>query len=222
MTSPDPAAETRRLAAQASDQDPTGWFEQLYLSARSGAAAIPWDRGGPHPLLAAWTAEHALDGHGRSAVVVGCGLGSDAEYLAALGFATTAFDISPTAVASARERHPGSRVDYTTADLLELRADWRGGFDFVFESLTVQSLPVGLHQRAIESVRSLVAPGGTLLVIAGARAAESEAVGPPWLLTRPEVEAFSGGELHTQQIEELPDRDNPAVRRWRVELRRTG
>lgn len=222
MTSEDPAAETRRLAAQASDRDPTGWFEQLYLSARSGAATLPWDRGGPHPLLAAWTVEHALDGHGRSAVVVGCGLGSDAEHLAALGFATTAFDVSPTAVASARERHPGSRVDYTTADLLDLPTGWRGGFDFVLESLTVQSLPVRLHQRATENVRSLVAPGGTLLVIAGARAVDSEAVGPPWLLTRPEVEAFAGGELHTQQVEELPDREDPAVRRWRVELRRLG
>jgi SAM-dependent methyltransferase len=222
VTPEDAAAETRRLAAEASGQDPTGWFEQLYRSARSGAAAIPWDRGGPHPLLAGWTAEHALDGHGRSAVVVGCGLGSDAEHLAALGFATTAFDVSPTAVASARERHPGSRVEYTTADLLDLPPGWRAGFDLVLESLTVQSLPVHLHQRAIECVRSLVAPGGTLLAIAGARSVDSEGVGPPWLLTRPEVEAFAGGELHTQQIEELPDRDDPAVRRWRVELRRTG
>jgi SAM-dependent methyltransferase len=221
VTSPDPLAETRRLAAQASEQDPTGWFEQVYLSARSGTAAIPWDRGGPHPLLAEWTAEHALDGHGRSAVVVGCGLGSDAEHLATLGFATTAFDVAPSAVASARERHPGSRVQYTTANLLDLPAEWRGGFDFVLESLTVQSLPVSLHPRATEGVRSVVAPGGTLLVIAGARTVDSQVAGPPWLLTRTEVEAFSGRELHIQQIEELIDHDDPEVRRWRVELRRT-
>jgi SAM-dependent methyltransferase len=220
VTDRDPESETRRIASLASDEDPTGWFEQLYVSAKSGAAAIPWDRGGPHPLLAEWSAEHALNGHGRSAVVIGCGLGADAEHLAALGFATTAFDISPTAVASARERHPGSRVDYTTADLLAVPAAWLGAFDFVFESLTIQSLPVGLHERAIRSVRALVAPGGTLLVVAGARAEDSVAEGPPWLLRQSEIEALSGGEMHTRQIEELPDRQDPAVRRWRVELRR--
>lgn len=220
MTPSDPEAETRRIAAQASEEDPTGWFEQLYTSAKSGGAVIPWDRGGPHPLLGQWTAEHAVDGHGRTAVVVGCGLGDDAEHLAALGFATTAFDVSPTGVASARERHPGSRVDYVTADLFALPAEWRGGFDFVFESLTVQSLPVVLHEPAIRSVCSLVAPGGTLLVVAGSREEGSDVEGPPWPLMKSEVRAFASGELHMFQVEELTDQTDPAVRRWRAEVRR--
>jgi SAM-dependent methyltransferase len=220
VTSSDPEAETSRIAAQSSDEDPTGWFEQLYTSARSGTAVIPWERGGPHPLLGQWTAEHALDGHGRSAVVVGCGLGYDAEHLAALGFDTMAFDISPTAVESARERHPDSRVEYVTADLLALPAEWGDGFDFVFESLTVQSLPVRLHEPAIRSVCSLVAPGGTLLVMANSRAEGSEVEGPPWPLTRSEIGAFGSGDLHTFQVEELVDQNDPAVRRWRVELHR--
>lgn len=222
MTDQDPTAEARRIAAEASDRDPTGWFERLYASASSGAAVVPWDRGGPHPLLASWTAEHAVDGHGLSAVVVGCGLGNDAEHLAALGFATTAFDVSPTAVAMAVERHPGSRVHYEVADLLALPSAWRGGFDLVLESLTVQSLPVALHGRAIANVRSLVAPGGTLLVVSGARTGAGETDGPPWRLTRSEIEAFAGGDLHTRQVEDLRDPTDPAVRRWRVELRRNG
>src|SRR5689334_8303370 len=132
----DPHDEMRRLAAQSSDQDPTGWFEQLYRHARSGDAVIPWDRGGANPLLEQWTAQHGLDGTGRTAMTVGCGLGFDAEHLAALGFRTTAFDVSPTAVETARERHPDSQVEYTIADLLDLPAEWTGAFDFVFESLT--------------------------------------------------------------------------------------
>lgn len=216
----DPEAETRRIAAQASDQDPTGWFEELYRSARSGAAAIPWDRGGPHPLLTEWTSNHAVDGAGRSAVVVGCGLGADAEHLAALGFTTTAFDVSPTAVASARERHPGSRVGYTIADLLDLPENWLRSFDFVFESLTVQSMPVRLHTPAIHAVGSLVAPGGTLLVVAARGADGAEVDGPPWPLTRTEIEAFATPGLHRWQVEDLPDRTDPTVRRWRAELHR--
>ncbi|HET6165687.1 MAG TPA: class I SAM-dependent methyltransferase [Marmoricola sp.] len=213
--------ETRRLARTASDEDPTGWFEQLYVAARSGAAAIPWDRGGPNPLLAEWTAHHGLDGTGRTAVTVGCGLGDDAEHLAGLGFVTTAFDISPTAVETARERHPGSRVSYTTADLLDLPAEWRASYDVVFESLTVQSMPVSVHQRAIEAVRSLLAPGGTLLVISGHREEGAEVEdGPPWPLVDSEIHAFASDDVHVRQLEVIQDQQDPSVRRWRVELHR--
>ena len=221
MAPSDAESETRRIASQSSDDDPTGWFEQLYTSAQAGRAAIPWEREGPHPLLGQWTVAHALDGHGRSAIVVGCGLGNDAEHLAALSFDTTAFDVSPTAVASARERHPGSAVHYTVGDLFAVPPAWRGAFDFVFESLTVQSLPVSLHGRAIAGVRSLVAPGGTLLVVAAAREEGSEVDGPPWPLTQREIEEFESGYLHAWQVEELTDERERFVRRWRVELRRT-
>jgi SAM-dependent methyltransferase len=75
-----------------------------------------------------------VDGAGRSAVVVGCGFGRDAEHLAGLGFRTVAFDISPTAVRAARERHPDPPVRHQTADLPDPPTDWRPGLDLVLES----------------------------------------------------------------------------------------
>lgn len=56
------------------------------------------------PSLVHWLVKNL--GEGLSAVVVGCGLGDDAEALAAAGFAVTAFDVSGSAIAWAKERFP--------------------------------------------------------------------------------------------------------------------
>ena len=53
------------------------------------------------------------------------------EYLASLGYPTTAFDISPAAVEQTRARFPDSAVTYDVADLLALPRGWLGGFDLV-------------------------------------------------------------------------------------------
>ena len=67
------------------------------------------------------------DGAGRRAVVVGAGLGADAEHLVQHGWRTVAFDVSPAAVRLARQRHPDSQVAYQVADLLALPPDLVGG-----------------------------------------------------------------------------------------------
>jgi SAM-dependent methyltransferase len=179
------AYAARSLAAG----DPTGWFEQLYADA---SAVVPWDRPAPNEVLSTWANE--MRGAGRTAVVVGCGLGRDAEFVAGLGFATTAFDVSPTAVRTARDRHPGSVVDYRVADLLDPPSSWAGRFDLVVESYTVQALPRTVRADATARVADLVAVGGTLLVVAAVRADDDpDPDGPPWPLSRTEVDAFGAG-----------------------------
>jgi len=202
------------------DDDATGWFEPLYAAAEAGDAVVPWDSGAPSALLVEWTAARRPDGRGARAVVVGCGLGDDAEHVAALGFETVAFDIAPTAVRGALRRFPDSAVDYVVADLLELPPEWRGAFDLVVEVITVQALPDPPRARAIACVASLVAPGGTLIVISGAREAGERVEGPPWPLTRAEVEAFATGGVEAVRIEELRAQPEPWSRRWRAEFRR--
>jgi SAM-dependent methyltransferase len=216
----DPDEETRRLAAASlADDEPTGWFERLYVAADEGEAIVPWDRGAPHPLFVEWAAARRLEGHGRRALVVGAGFGEDAEYLARLGFATVAFDISATAVRAARERFPASTVEYVTADLLAAPAEWRAAFDLVVEIFTVQALPDALRTRATEAAAGLVAPGGTLIVITAARDEDDGPMqGPPWPLTRREVEAFGSTGLRAVRIEDLGHAGDPAARRWRAEF----
>lgn len=216
----DPEERTRQLAAESlATDDPTGWFERLYAAAESGEATVPWDRGTPHQMLVEWADRCLASGEGRSALVVGCGLGRDAEFIAGLGFDTVAFDISPAAVRQAQERHPGSRVSYVVADLLDPPDDWRHAYDLVVESLTVQALPRSLRRQAIEGVGQLVAPAGTLLVLSGA-AEDEDGSGPPWPLTRAEIEAFAAGGLATVRVEDVEDDTRPEVRRWRGEFSR--
>ena len=212
--------DTRRLSAAAlAEGDATGWFEKLYTEAENGTAEVPWDRDQPTAMLVEWAGRIGLTGEGRTALVVGCGLGRDAEFVAGLGFATTAFDIAETAVRVARERHPGSPVDYRVADLLDPPAEWRHGFDLVVESNNVQALPRTLRARAIAGVGALVAPGGTLLVLSAA-ASEYDGEGPPWPLSRAEIEAFATGGLRGTSLEEVPAPDDPLFRRWRATFER--
>ena len=199
------------------DVDPTAMFEPLYVAAADGQRTVPWDRGGPHPLIDEWARE--IEGGGERALVVGSGLGPDAELLAERGFEVVAFDVSPTAVASARARFPDSHVDYRVADLLDPPAGWRAAFDLVVESLTVQSMPPRFHAQAIANVAGMVAAGGRLLVVATARDGDGEAPdGPPWPLTRREIDAFADGELELARIELVRATGVPP--RWRAEFRR--
>ena len=215
----DPHEQSRRLASESlAGDDPTGWFERLYVAAEDGAAVVPWGRGAPNPLLAEWAEARAITGRGRRALVVGSGLGDDAEYVAGLGFDTVAFDIAATAVRIARRRFPASEVDYRVADLLEPPREWGEAFDLVVESITVQALPPDLHPAATARVTEMVAPGGTLLVISGGRDDRDGPVeGPPWPLTRAELDAFARGDLRPVRVEAL---GAPGERRWRAEFRR--
>ena len=180
-------------------------FEAMYAGAEAGGAKPPWDYGAARPQLVEWAQARNLAGGGRKALVVGCGYGADAEFLVSLGFRTTGFDFAPTAIAGARRKYPASEVNYLVADVLDLPREWRGSFDLVVESLTVQSMPPEQHSVAARNIAALVAPGGTLLVLATTREEDSAVKGPPWPLTRAEVEEFSSGDLVMDRLERIED-----------------
>jgi SAM-dependent methyltransferase len=214
MGSPSPGDQARRLAAESiAADDPTGWFERLYGS----DLTVPWHRGGPDPYLVRWATDRKLDGTGQTALVVGAGLGDDAEFVAGLGFDTVAFDVAPSAVEKARQRFPESAVRYEVADLLDLPAQWR--FDLVVENFTVQSLPVRLRERAIKAVAATVAPGGTLIVHATYRDPSVERPGPPWPLTRSDLELVG---LHPVEVTRIPEPGHPELATWQAEFTRPG
>src|SRR4030095_10292545 len=125
---PDGRGRSRPAGSMSTDAD-RAWFERLYAAADAGEAGVPRDKGAPHPLLEGWARDRRISGGGRRALVVGCGMGRDSEYLAKLGFATVAFDFSPTAIAAVRRRFLDSPVYYRVTDLLDPPAERARAFD---------------------------------------------------------------------------------------------
>ena len=196
--------------------DPTGWFEALYKEGEAGESIVPWADRGPNPGLIEFWKTNQQKTEGKTAQVIGCGLGDDAEQLAKWGFQTTAFDISETAIRTARARFPKSEVKYTAADLFQPPVEWDRGFDFVFESNTLQALPVALRSTAIERVASLVKPRGSLLVVARGREPDEPADDMPWPLSRVELAEFDRAGLQEKSFEDYFDDEEPPSRRFRV------
>lgn len=182
------------------------WFDAIYQNAEGNPQAVPWAELAPKWPLLEWLKAHP--GTGQRALDIGCGLGDNAEALAAAGYQTTAFDVSPKAVQWARERFKGSGVDYRVEDLFQLSPDLIEAFDLVYECYTIQALHPDLRHHTIEAVASLVKPGGTLLVLPRMAASE-ERTGPPWPLLDSELSEFCrlGLKLHSRKdyTEDRPD-----------------
>lgn len=233
-----------RRAARAMAQEavtagePLRWFEQLYEAAATEGVTVPWADLAVNPHLASWASwasgdgsppsagsaadPERPDGGGRRALVVGCGYGDDAEWLAARAFTVTAFDISSSAVDECRRRFPDSAVDYCVANLLEPPENWlREPFDLVVEAYTVQVLPPDSPERAAAIGVLAALTGGTLLVIARGRDAGDDPGAMPWPLTAAELEPLVASGLEQVAFDDFLDDEQPPTRRFRVTYRRS-
>lgn len=190
-----------RLANRAREQgQPSQWFEPLYQAAHGDARCVPWADLEPHPLL------QDPAPRGRAAVV-GCGLGDDAEWVAARAESVWAFDVSATAVEWAKQRWPDTRVQYEQADLFALAPERLGAFDWVVEVYTLQALPPESRAAASRAIASLLAPGGELWIITRIRPDDGEWGPVPWPLLRRELDALASMGLEFVKEVALPDTD---------------
>lgn len=207
----------QQLSATAST-DPTGWFDVLYQKAQGDTAQVPWAKLTPHPYLQDWLSQQSPLPAPTSALVIGCGLGDDAERLQEYGYSTKAFDVSSTAIAWCQQRFPQSDVHYAVADLLNLDPGWEPA-DFVFECRNIQALPLGVRSQAIQAIAQLVAPQGTLLVITRLRESEAAPEGPPWPLSAAELSEFTEQGLTEVDRAQFLEGD-PAITQVRIAYRR--
>ena len=175
-------------------------FEEIYAQAGGRLEAIPWASLAPHPALVAWL-DRAAPATGGAALVVGCGLGDDAEALSARGWRVIAFDVAPTAIARCRQRFPDNAVDYLVADLFALPEGWRERFALVVENRTLQSLPVDQRTRAVRAIADTVALGGLLWVRCLGREDDEPVGARPWPVSRRELAAFGDAGLTVMQFD---------------------
>ncbi|MCP4381281.1 MAG: class I SAM-dependent methyltransferase [Hyphomicrobiales bacterium] len=184
------SARRRHAASRAragSDGD-LSWFDAVYGRAEGDEAQVPWADLAPKEGLPEWLDRH--HGEGRTALDIGCGLGDNAEALAAAGYDTTAFDLSERAIGWARQRFPDSSVAYVEANLFSPPQAWSNTFDLVFECFTIQALAGELRRAAYGAIADFIAPGGQLLMITLTRDESTDFDGPPWPLMPSEIDRF--------------------------------
>ena len=227
MSEDDDFLARRREAIEALDADHgeekpdrAAFFNAVYEQADGDPASVPWADLKPKAQLVQWLEKNAREG--KRAIDVACGLGDNAEAIAAAGYDTTAFDLSQGAIDWVRKRFPETSVDYHAADLFDLPREWIGAFDLVHECYTLQALPPSILERTSAAIASLVAPGGTLLVYTRIRGNDEDLPeGPPWPLRELDAMRFTefGFELIERDAFELRryDRRSP---HWFCEWRR--
>jgi len=197
---------------------PLDWFEGLYQAADGDVAGVPWADCEPHPALASWLAQNSLSQADAPirAIDIGCGLGDNAIALENAGVDVTAFDLSQTAIDWAKQRHQGAGVDFQQVDLFDLPSEWIGSFDFVHETYTIQALKGGLRAAAFAEIASLLKPGGKLLAICRSRPDVGEVTGPPWPISRKEMENFERAGLSVETFEEFDVTEARVIPHFRV------
>jgi len=190
------------------------WFDDIYKNNKETQENIPWARGAVNPLLASYLDEEKE--HKGSTLVIGCGLGDDAKALEIAGYEVTAIDVSQSALELAKARFPESSIRFIKQDIFEYAEQ----FSFVFEALTVQSLPIEFREKMIKAVAGTVAVGGELLLVAHKREAIRQ--GPPWPLTQEDVDLFKSHGLTELSFELHTEESKVSQTRFRVLYKKQG
>ena len=166
------------------------FFETVYQNAdHDDLSKIPWATLAPNVYLEKHLSmEKPVSG--KKALVIGCGLGDDAMILEKHGYEVDAIDISPSAIALTKKRHPKSKVNFHVADIYEMPESSIGKYDFVYEGLTIQSLPPADREKLVKIIVSFVAYGGELLVYAHTQNDDESYGGPPWPFYADEFKFF--------------------------------
>lgn len=190
-----------------------------FWNTRYQAAQTPWDFGGIPAALQRWLTAHP--GAGERVLIPGCGYGHEVAAFAAAGYAVTAVDFSPPAVAEARRRLGsalGARVHV---------ADFFAGtipgspFDLVYERTFLCALPVARRPEIVARTHALLRPGGRVV---GIYFYGDKDDGPPHGLEIAEAAALFDPRFELTRDMPVPPGESPPLfvgkERWQERTRR--
>jgi len=194
----DPIAYKQMVREHQQNDDPTGWCNSIYEDAQGDYTAVFWADLEPSPYLVQWCKQNPISTK-QKAIVIGCGVGDDAQALDELGYEVTAFDISPEAIKLCKDRYPNSKVNYLVADLFDYPKQWLESFDLIYECNTIQILPGKYRIKAREAISSLANKNAHVLVSCRSRNKGEKENEIPLPLDKEEIDEF----VKTDNLQEV-------------------
>lgn len=179
------------------DVNSPSFWEESYRSGRTG-----WDLGMPTPIFQR-IAESGTFAPGKMLVIC-AGRGYDARMFARLGFEVTAVDFAEEAVQEMKSLDdPQAPMEIIQADLFDLPAFMENEFDYILEYTCFCAIDPQRRMDYINSVTSLLKPGGVYIALAFPIGGRSG--GPPYVVTPDELVdplVKSGFELISRDVPE--------------------
>ena len=152
---------------------------------------VPWDTADPDDDLIAVMRAHSI--RATQALVVGCGTGTNAAWLAEQGANVVGVDVSEVAVTAAVAKLEGRAVScrFAAMDFLKDDVPFGGPFDFVFDRGCFHLFDdAGVRANFAARVAHHLVPGGLWLTIMGSTEGPERDHGPPRRTVRQVVEAI--------------------------------
>ncbi len=185
------------------------------------AGDTPWDSGRPSREM-----RRVLDEQGMCsgrALELGCGTGTNAVALAQRGFAVTAVDCSPLALAAARQKAnvAGVSVEWIEADVQNFGSEL-SSFDFVFDRGCYHCCRRVDLSGYLKTLTNVTHKGSRVLILSG-NANEQTEYGPP-RVTEVELRSELGGLfqiLHLREFRFVDAGDVEGPLGWSTLLMRT-
>ncbi|KAJ8602581.1 hypothetical protein CTAYLR_008757 [Chrysophaeum taylorii] len=130
---------------------------QSYYHRLDYGGAVPWDINKPQPAVCRAAREWPP---GSRVIDCGCGAGDNAGWLARQGHRVVGFDLSPSAISTARRRHPG--IEFFEASAMEIEID--DLFDIAVDSALLHCLEDADQRAYLRRLAPLVRPAGRIFL----------------------------------------------------------
>ena len=192
-----------------------------FWNQRYAAARMPWDIGGVPAALDRFLATHP--GGGAHVLIPGCGSGYEIGAFARAGYAVTALDFSPPAVARARRQAGPDLAPCIAEGDFFTHTFAAAPFDLIYERTFFCALPPPQWPAIVSRMAGLLKPGGRLV---GFFFFGDKEDGPPFGLTAEEAAALFDPLFETMLSLPVPPAESLPLyagrEQWQERQRRPG